>query len=115
MLRDRLNGWFEDSYLEESPGVGEPSSGPFCPAADLYETDDSVVVIVEVPGVEAGSIELKLNGAGLRVSGRIQPSDSDEPGRFVRMERASGPFFRDFQLPGRSSKAIAWSGRSRRP
>ena len=99
VLRDRLNRWFEEAYLEESPGVGEPSSGPFCPAADLYETDESFVVIMEVPGVEVGSVELKLQGAALRVSGRIQGSDSDEPVRFVRMERASGPFFRDFQLP----------------
>jgi HSP20 family protein len=99
VLRDRLNGWFEGAYLEESPGVGEPSSGPFCPAADLYETDQAVVVILEVPGVEAQSIEVKLQGAALRVSGRIPPAHGDGQSRFVRMERASGAFFRDFQLP----------------
>ena len=49
--------------------------------------------------VDAESIEVKLQGAALRVSGRIQPASGDEPGRFVRMERASGAFFRDFQLP----------------
>lgn len=80
-------------------GIGEPSSGPFCPAADLYETDAEVVVVLEVPGVDVGSVDLRLQGDTLRVGGRIRSSEAEEPSRYLRMERGHGAFYRDFRLP----------------
>jgi HSP20 family protein len=99
LLRERLNRLLDEAQLGEGLGVGEPTSGPFCPAADLFETDHELVVILEIPGADADSIELKLQGDTLRIAGRIQPSGSGEPGRYLRLERAHGAFFRDFKLP----------------
>jgi HSP20 family protein len=99
LLRERLNRLLDEVQLGDGMAVGEPSSGPFCPAADLFETDGEVVVILEIPGVDAESIELKLQGDTLRVAGRIQPSGPDGPGRYLRLERAHGAFYRDFKLP----------------
>ncbi len=97
VLRERLNRLLDEAQLGEGLRVGEPSSGPFCPAADLYETDREVVVILEVPGAEAGSVELRVHGDALRVAGRIaRPGPG---GRYVRLERAHGAFHRDFRLP----------------
>ncbi len=98
-LRERLDRLLEESPLIGAAGVGDLSSGPCCPAADLYETDAEVVVILEVPGVDVGSVDLRLQGETLRVSGRIRPSAATEPSRYVRMERSHGAFFRDFRLP----------------
>jgi len=99
-LRERLNRFFEETLLEEAPPVGEPTSGPFSPATDLFETDSEVVAIVEVPGIEASSVDVRHVGNTLRVAGRIGPSENAEAGAFVRMERANGAFFRVFKLPG---------------
>ncbi len=96
-LRDRLNSLFDEAILEGGMGVAEQASGPFCPAADLYETDDEVVVVVELPGVDAGSIDLQLQGNRLRVSGEIARPSGDV--RLLRMERPRGAFHRDFELP----------------
>ena len=98
-LRERLNRLLEEAPMVGTAGVGEPSSGPFCPAADLYETDNEVVVILEVPGVDLGSVDLRLQGDTLRVSGRVRPSEAEEPSRYLRMERGHGAFYRDFRLP----------------
>jgi len=98
-LRERLNELFDAALVDNTLGIGEPSSGPFCPAADLYETDEEVVVILEVPGVDASSIDLQLHGDRLRVSGEIGESSESPEGRFIRMEKPCGTFFRDFALP----------------
>jgi len=98
-LRERLNRLLEEAPMVGTAAVGEPSSGPFCPAADLYETDAEVVVILEVPGVDVSSVDLRLQGSTLRVSGRIRPPEAAEPSRYLRMERGHGAFYRDFRLP----------------
>jgi HSP20 family protein len=98
-LRERINDLVDNACLEGGPGAGEPSSGPFCPTTDLYETADHVVVIMEVPGADPPSIDLQVNGDRLRVSGRLSRSRENHGGRFVRMERADGAFYRDFTLP----------------
>ena len=48
------------------------ASGPaeWNPAADLYETSDAVVVLLEVSGVDPESLEVTLEGGVLRVQGR---------------------------------------------
>ncbi len=96
VLKERLNELFDEAVIESSLGVGEPSSGPFCPAADLYETDNEIVAILEIPGADASSIDLQLNGNRLRVAGEIA---REAEGRYVRMERPCGSFYRDFVLP----------------
>ena len=98
-LRERLNELFDEALVDKTLGVGEPSSGPYCPNADLYETDEEVVVILELPGVDTSSIDLQLNGDRLRVAGEIMRPVAGAEGGYVRMERAAGPFYRDFQLP----------------
>ncbi len=97
-LRDRINELVDNASLQPGPGAGEPSAGHFCPATDLYETADHMVVIMEVPGVDPESIDAQIQGDRLRVAGRLSRRD-DEGGRFVRMERAEGAFYRDFTIP----------------
>ncbi len=99
-LRERLNSLFDEAILERGVGVAEQSGGPFCPAADLYETDNEVVVVVEIPGVRASSIDLQLHENRLRVSGDIERPRGEA--RLLRMERPRGSFYRDFELPGPS-------------
>ncbi len=96
-LRDRLESLFDEAILGGGVELAEPSSGSFCPAGDLYETDDEVVVVIEIPGVDAGSIDLQLQENRLRISGEIGGPAGDV--RLLRMERPRGPFHRDFELP----------------
>ena len=98
-LREKLNELFDEVLVDRTLGVGEPSSGPYCPTADLFETDEEVVIILEIPGVEAETIDLQLHGANLRVAGEIVRPGDDREGQFVRMERPAGVFYRDFKLP----------------
>jgi HSP20 family molecular chaperone IbpA len=46
----------------------------FVPTADIYEDSDSLKVIVEMPGVEKGNIEVRVEEGVLFVEGRLDLS-----------------------------------------
>src|SRR5215469_7911665 len=43
----------------------------YVPNADIYETEDALVVVMEVPGVEKKNLDISLENDVLRVEGRI--------------------------------------------
>jgi HSP20 family protein len=43
----------------------------FLPSADIYESEDDLTVILEMPGVERGNVEVRVEDGVLRVEGRI--------------------------------------------
>src|SRR5579863_3907051 len=43
----------------------------FIPSADIYEDDDELTVILEMPGVDKGNVEVSVEDGILRVGGRL--------------------------------------------
>jgi HSP20 family protein len=43
----------------------------FVPTADIYETQDALKVILEMPGVEKGNVEVHVEDGVLNVKGRL--------------------------------------------
>ena len=41
------------------------------PTTDIYETDDSLTVVMEMPGVDKKDVELRLEDDVLKVDGRL--------------------------------------------
>lgn len=69
----------------------------FIPATDIYETDEALVVVMEIPGVDKNDIDVHLENDVLRVEGRINSSRYEglEP---VYTEYNVGHFARAFTL-----------------
>jgi len=68
------------------------------PALDVFETDSSVVVRVEIAGVRGDDVRVQVDGELLRVNGiRRVPADP-KPKRLHRMEIAFGPFEREIRI-----------------
>jgi HSP20 family protein len=69
----------------------------YVPYADIYETDEALCVVMEMPGVEKKDIEVALENGVLRVDGRIDFSKYDgmEP---VYTEYNVGHYTRSFAL-----------------
>jgi HSP20 family molecular chaperone IbpA len=69
----------------------------FVPYTDIYETEDALNVIMEVPGVEKKDININLENEVLRVEGRIDFGKYEglEP---VYSEYNVGHFMRGFTL-----------------
>src|SRR5277367_500582 len=69
----------------------------FVPYADIYETDDALSVVLEMPGVEKKDLDVALENDVLRVDGRIDFSKYTdmEP---VYAEYNVGHYTRSFTL-----------------
>jgi HSP20 family protein len=68
------------------------------PAADVFETEMSLVIRLELPGVQGDQVRVNVDGNQLRVSGvRRVPSGSDVR-RLHQMEIAFGPFERTIRI-----------------
>jgi len=69
----------------------------YVPATDIYETDEALTVVMEVPGVERKDIEVNIENDVLRVEGRIDFSKYEglEP---LYTEYNVGHFSRAFTL-----------------
>ncbi|NPA39745.1 MAG: Hsp20/alpha crystallin family protein [Thermodesulfobacteria bacterium] len=69
------------------------------PAVDVSETDDAVIVKVDVPGVKPEDMEISLVDNVLVIKGEKKREEEEKKENFYRMERFYGSFMRSIQLP----------------
>jgi HSP20 family protein len=81
---------------------GHPSnqlgSDRWQPAADVYETEASIVVRLELAGVRGSEISVTVDGDILRIRGVRRPRVDGDAQRLHQMEIASGPFERAIRI-----------------
>jgi HSP20 family protein len=96
-LQERMNRLFEDSLAATRTEPGLPASA-WTPAADVYETSDGFVVLMDLPGLSAEEVEIHVDGERLVVHGERKPDATARAESFHRVERSYGVFTRVFQL-----------------
>jgi HSP20 family protein len=69
------------------------------PAADIYETQDEWVAVLELPGVNHKEIDISLVGDTLTVRGERRREEQVGEENYYRIERNIGPFSRSLVLP----------------
>ena len=69
------------------------------PAMDLVETEDSLVLRADLPGMERDDIELEVKDGVLTVSGERKAEHETEREGYHRVERLFGRFSRSLGLP----------------
>ena len=67
------------------------------PAVDVTEAEQEYVFDVDLPGLKAEEIQLRVDSNGLSISGERVPRHPG--GKRVRVERPSGAFVRQLPLP----------------
>lgn len=70
----------------------------YTPAADIYETEDALVLVVELPGVRADDLDVRLDKRVLTIAGHGGASRYDGYSLAV-CEYKPGDFERVFNLP----------------
>lgn len=77
---------------------GEPRAGECQPCVDVMESEDEVVVVVEVPGIAPEELDVSIEGRVVVVTGRKRSRRPDGVVRFHRVEREEGRFERQVEL-----------------
>ena len=69
----------------------------FTPAVDIYETDQKITVLADMPGVKPDDIMVDLKENTLTISGDAEPPESKEEVDVFR-EYRTGKYYRQFML-----------------
>lgn len=95
MLRNDESKSLEKS-VSRSPE--QTYNGPvYSPAVDIFESDDRISLLADMPGVKAKDLKIDLRDNVLTLSGRVEESPpSKESG--ILCEYESGTYFRQFTL-----------------
>lgn len=98
-LRDELDSLFQMPFWSNGGRQSQLFSG-WAPALDIYQNNDNVVALVELPGMRKEDIEISLHDGMLTISGE-RKSEQKEGETAERSERFVGKFRRSITLPTR--------------
>ena len=96
VLQKQMNHLFED-VLEDWPS--DLTGTTAYPVADIYETDDELIVKAELPGVDPKMVDVRLENNVLSIRGERRFERNVDKENYHRMERLYGSFCRSFSLP----------------
>ena len=68
------------------------------PPSDVVEVDDAVRVLLEIPGVPAASVQVRVLGNRIEVTGEKTPDFPAGETSFLCLERVFGKFQRAFEV-----------------
>ncbi|WP_429884813.1 Hsp20/alpha crystallin family protein [Geoalkalibacter halelectricus] len=66
------------------------------PAVDIFETDENLTLVADLPGVAKEDLDINLERGILTIKGAVK---GGAPGKAVFREFTLGNYFRQFQLP----------------
>ena len=70
----------------------------FVPRADIYETNDGITVVADMPGVDENSVDITLEQNVLTINGYVAPVEP-EGYRLAYAEYRVGDYQRKFTMP----------------
>jgi HSP20 family protein len=88
---DRFFNLFED-------GAWERPQGNWAPAMDVVEDNDRLIVRLDLPGIDPKTVDVKLTGDRLTVSGE-RKFEEKENATYLKREQVYGMFSRAVRLP----------------
>lgn len=97
-LQRRMNHLFDESLIpiwdwKEVEGL------TFTPAAELSETDEAVLLKVEIPGMEAKDLDIQVSKDTVSITGERKVENRTEEDGVTRSEFRYGKFQRVISLP----------------
>ena len=97
----RLNSILDDAFSTwpfQSQENGALTSS-WIPACDVFEDQDAVKIVAEVPGVGPEDVKISLENNLLTIRGEKRQQAEEKTERVHRYERTYGSFERAFALP----------------
>jgi len=70
------------------------------PPSDVVEMDDAVRVVLEIPGIPAASVQVRVLGNRIEITGEKPPDFPAGETSFLCLERIFGKFQRAFEVRG---------------
>ncbi|MFI5264454.1 MAG: Hsp20/alpha crystallin family protein [Candidatus Kapaibacterium sp.] len=78
--------------------------GMYVPRADIFEDEDNMYIIAELPGMSKGDVKVSVADHTLTIKGRKERKEEKKDKNFHQIERSFGEFVREFGLPEASKE-----------
>ena len=89
----------ESSFPDVTKSVGvKPFQGTAYPKVNVYEYDDKVGIISEIPGLNKKQLSVEVEEGVLTISGDKHGIDGDDGAKVLRRELKASSFKRSFEL-----------------
>ena len=85
----------QDKKEVESSGEMTREGAFFVPNVDIFEDENQLVLLADMPGVDKDGLDIHLEEGQLRIHGKVS---GDVPGEYVISEYSVGDYTRTFTL-----------------
>ncbi len=97
-FRDQVYRMMSDMFKDAKP-LGYQTGPSFSPPMDIYETEDHLVLLVEIAGMKTEDIHVTFDKEILSISGFRKEPSSPPKTRLHQMEIDYGRFQRTIRIP----------------
>ena len=98
-FQDEMNRMFDQFFRGGSSGEAGWGTYTWAPPVDIYETDEALILTVDLPGVSKEAVSIEIHQNTLMLRGERTPEAGVNDERYHRTERAYGPFQRSCCQP----------------
>lgn len=91
--------------VTQGPPGKRPSGRLWCPAADVYRTNDGWIVKVDLAGIQPADVEIRISGPLLHITGLRRDSFCGEGVSHYQLEITYSRFEKTIQFPRSIEKA----------
>jgi HSP20 family protein len=98
-LQNRVNSLFQNLPAIAGDASEGLTAAGFAPAVDVFENNEKVVLMLEIPGVKEEDLDIRVENQSLTVSGERKFEIEEKEENFKRIERRYGSFSRSFIVP----------------
>jgi len=97
-VRREMNRLFDDFFRSTDLRAPFAQERSFTPSINVTESDESIEVTVELPGIGEDDIDLTLSRQGLTIRGEKREEKEDEGKNYYTRERSYGYFRRSIPI-----------------
>ncbi|EAZ88482.1 Hsp20/alpha crystallin family protein [Crocosphaera chwakensis] len=96
-LQRQMNQLFDEGWLSNS--TRDFKELTFAPSAELSETDEAVMLKLELPGIKADDVDIQATKEAIYITGERKEEAKSEENGVTRSEFRYGKFSRSIALP----------------
>lgn len=94
-----MKQFFDKFFAPEGDDQSNVVTSQWQPRVDIKEEAKRFVIAADIPGVDPKDIEIHMEKGVLSIRGERSAESKTEDGKFTRVERTHGSFYRRFALP----------------
>jgi HSP20 family protein len=95
-FQEQMNRLFDDTWRTRD---GESALTTWAPPVDIYETENDLVLKVDLPELNEKDLDIRVENNMLTIRGERKFEEKTSRDNYLRVERAYGSFTRSFSLP----------------